>query len=126
MLLGLCMLYHGRFALYRSVGAANTDCIVPLISENSFNYQLNYLNRSNCAILLKALHLYSRLLISRCQREIKINIDLSIHPLSHHPLKEEKKTRGITVSVNYLMMVGKIGKDGLISVFKMQRFFCLC
>ena len=30
------------------------------------------------------------------------------------------------MSVNYIMMVGKIGKDRLISVFKMQRFFCLC
>ena len=29
------------------------------------------------------------------------------------------------MSVNYIMMVGKIGKDRLTSVFKMQRFFCL-
>ena len=41
-------------------------------------------------IVSENLH-YSRLLISRCQREIKININLSIHPLIHHPPKEEKK-----------------------------------
>ena len=41
--------------------------------------------------LKEAITIYSRLLISRCQREIKINIDLSIHPLIHHPPKEEKK-----------------------------------
>ena len=42
--------------------------------------------------------IYSRLLISRCQREIKINIDLSI---IH---QKKKKIRGITMSVNYIMI----------------------
>ena len=54
--------------------------------------------------------------MSRCQREIKINIDLSIHLLIHHP-PEEKKIRGITMSVNYKMIYRdgrKIGKDRLI------------
>ena len=67
---------------------------------------------------------YSRLLIGRCQREIKINIDLSIHPLIHHPPKEEK-IRGITMSVNYIMINGgkKLAKQSLKCI---DSFVCVC
>ena len=56
---------------------------------------------------------YSRLLISRCLREIKINIDLSIHLLIRHPPKEQNKGDNLVGQLHndFPLMARKIDKD---------------